>query len=208
MVTDPMQHAPQLCSSTAPVEPSSPKLSLTPVPSPLSFLQNIVGTPTTPILLALSPRKRSPPQGHLSPSSLGHQASTPTSPILLALSPRSLPPSPLGYNAKPHTAFGGRPKKAPPVKKPPQKKPPRMPPRKKPSTQTKSPPRTKVNTPRVQEVDQKDLPYDWTKGRTKDGTAFYFNSATSETRWEPPPLDGAWDPSKEKDGGASSWAAW
>merc|ERR1711934_836230 len=51
-----------------------------------------------------------------------------------------------------------------------------------------------------------DLPYNWEICKTKDGKVFYFNSATSEKRWDPPPKN--WNPDDEKDGGASSWAAW
>ena len=45
---------------------------------------------------------------------------------------------------------------------------------------------------------------------TKDGKVFYFNSRTSEKTWDPPVDNGGrnWDPSKEKDGGANSWAAY
>merc|ERR1711971_662107 len=55
---------------------------------------------------------------------------------------------------------------------------------------------------------QADMPYSWEICKTKDGKVFYFNSATSEKRWDPPTKDGNrgwnWDPSKEADGGASS----
>merc|ERR1711907_738387 len=34
---------------------------------------------------------------------------------------------------------------------------------------------------------QEDLPYNWEICKTKDGKVFYFNSATSEKRWDPPP---------------------
>jgi len=66
--------------------------------------------------------------------------------------------------------------------------------------------------PQIVHVEQKDLPYSWTRYETKDGKIFYCNGATSEVQWHPPDLDYTrgwnWDPSKEKDGGANSWAAW
>jgi len=57
---------------------------------------------------------------------------------------------------------------------------------------------------------QSELPYDWQICKTKDGKVFYFNSRTSEKTWDPPEDNGGrnWDPSKEKDGGANSWAAY
>merc|ERR1711924_286153 len=58
---------------------------------------------------------------------------------------------------------------------------------------------------------QEDLPYSWEICKTKDGKVFYFNSASSEKRWDPPKKTASgwnWDPNDEKDGGASSWAAW
>jgi len=67
-------------------------------------------------------------------------------------------------------------------------------------------------TPRVEEIQhvrQEDLPYYWQRCETKDGKVYYFNSSTSETQWHPPSEDNdswSWDPSKERDQGANSWA--
>jgi len=58
---------------------------------------------------------------------------------------------------------------------------------------------------------QEDLPYGWEICKTKDGKVFYFHTHTSEKRWDPPTTNNHgwnWDPSKEKDGGANSWAAY
>jgi hypothetical protein len=62
---------------------------------------------------------------------------------------------------------------------------------------------------------QEDLPYRWQLCKTKEGKVFYFNSMTSEKSWDPPDAlewkQGSgwyWDPSKEADGGANSWAAY
>ena len=58
---------------------------------------------------------------------------------------------------------------------------------------------------------QEDLPYGWDIAKTQEGKLYYFNTLTSQKQWNPP--DGSntgwnWDPKKEKDSGANSWAAY
>jgi len=72
--------------------------------------------------------------------------------------------------------------------------------------------KTEFKNPPPAPPKQEELPYGWVLCKTKEGKVFYFSTKTSEKRWDPPPMDDNrgwnWDPMKEKDNGAHSWAAW
>ena len=58
---------------------------------------------------------------------------------------------------------------------------------------------------------QEDLPYGWEIQKTQEGKVFYFNTLTSQKQWMPPNGSNTgwnWDPKKQKDRGANSWAAY